>query len=207
MYTETPLHPTAPLPQLPGGRPSTEGTLALVIDPHALSGRGRGLLVTAAANITPELMNRMIHAGRGISVLLVDVQTAFELGLRDMPMTTSTRPRLKETPRYLCSIEAVSGVTTGISAEDRAQTIRMAGRANASPEHFVSPGHVMPLLVPSDPNREGTLHKSALELVKATSDSRAAAACDVLDDDGDTASLQKCLQIARERGYPVVVAA
>jgi 3,4-dihydroxy 2-butanone 4-phosphate synthase/GTP cyclohydrolase II len=207
MHTEIAPPPTSSLLQLHRQPPSTEGTLALVLDPYALSGRGRGLLVTAAANVTPELINRMIHAGRGISVLLVDVQTAFELGLRDMPRTTSTRPRLKDVPRYLCSIEAVTGVTTGISAEDRAHTIRTAGRASASPEHFVSPGHVMPMLVPSRPQREGVLHKCAIDLVKSTSDSRAAAACEILDDDGDTASFYRCLQIAREHGFPVVLAA
>lgn len=186
----------------------TEGVLAVVVDPLALEGRGRGLLVTAASHVTPELMNRMIHLGLGISVLLVDLHAAFVLGLRDMPVTGANRQRDAASPRYLCSIEAADCASTGISAEDRAHTLRTAGRADAGPEHLVMPGHVVPLLVPPQSSSgRASLHQAALQLVRETSGCIVAAACDILDGEGDIADAAVCEALARRHGLGLMVLA
>jgi 3,4-dihydroxy 2-butanone 4-phosphate synthase/GTP cyclohydrolase II len=101
-----------------------------------------GDLVLAADHVTPEAINFMARFGRGLICMPITDERARQLNLA--PMTPVNRS--VHGTNFTVSIEAAHGVTTGISAADRAHTIRVAAAANATPADLVHPGHVFPLI-------------------------------------------------------------
>src|SRR5580704_9247763 len=101
-----------------------------------------GDLVIPAQFATPEAINFMAKYGRGLICLAMKKKQVDRLGLPLMSQHNGTRHRTA----FTVSIEAREGVTTGISAADRAHTIQTAISPNAGPQNIVTPGHVFPLL-------------------------------------------------------------
>src|SRR5277367_2325507 len=116
-----------------------EGRMIIVVDDADRENEGD--LVIAAQFATPETINFMAVHARGLICLCLTEERADDLGLR--PMTEHNEAPLGTA--FTISVEAREGVTTGISAADRAHTIQVAIAANASPNDLVSPGHVFPL--------------------------------------------------------------
>ena len=101
-----------------------------------------GDLVMAAEHVTPEAINFMARYGRGLICMPMTKDRCDRLGLRQMVEENRESHRTK----FTVSIDAAEGVSSGISAADRATTIAKAAAPDASPSHFVQPGHVFPLL-------------------------------------------------------------
>ncbi len=156
--------------------------LALLRDETASS--SRGVLVATAALATPELVNEVLHLGGGHLFVALSPQRANDFLLERMDRGI-TNQRGERRLDLLSSVEAREGVTTGISAADRARTIRILGEDTPRPRALVRPGHIFPLLT-----REGgvlvrnALPEGAIDLVQASGAPDAALLSDVLGPDG-----------------------
>src|SRR3954470_3232898 len=141
-------------------------------------------LVCAAELVTPAVMAMMIREGSGIVCLCMLPAKASELRLR--PMVEVNRSR--HATAFTQSIEAAHGVTTGVSAADRVQTIRCALRSTLEHNEIVSPGHVFPLIA----RRGGTLERqghteAAVDLASLSGLKPAGVLCELMSPDGSMA--------------------
>src|SRR5579883_2156131 len=115
------------------------GRMIVVVDDEDRENEGD--VIIPAEKVTPEAINFMAMHARGLVCLSLEADRVAALGL---PMMTSQNRSPRQTA-FTVSIEARHGVTTGISAHDRAHTIRVAVSPTARPEDLISPGHVFPL--------------------------------------------------------------
>jgi 3,4-dihydroxy 2-butanone 4-phosphate synthase/GTP cyclohydrolase II len=164
------------------------GGLAILVDEQG----SRGDLVAVARTVSADAINSMAVDAGGLIAVAITPGRRDQLGLRPMPGT-----------RFPATVEAASGVTTGISAADRALTIRVVADAAAGPDALVSPGHVVPLVAAPDGllARWGRL-EAAIDLADLA-DSPAAAICEVLDHDGRLADIPSMLALAERSGTPL----
>ena len=116
------------------------GRMVVLVDDEDRENEGD--LIFAADFVTPDKINFLAKNGRGLICMPITVEHAERLRLP--PMTP--RNRSVHGTNFTVSIEAAQGISTGISAADRALTIRVASRADARPEDIVQPGHVFPLI-------------------------------------------------------------
>ena len=140
-----------------------------------------GDLIIPAQMATPDAINFMAAHGRGLICLALTQERADQLGLE--PMTRSNRSR-HETA-FTVSIEAREGVTTGISAADRARTVSVAIDAGQDPDDIVSPGHVFPLVA-----REGGVlvraghTEAAVDISRLAGLNPSGVICEIMSEDG-----------------------
>jgi 3,4-dihydroxy 2-butanone 4-phosphate synthase/GTP cyclohydrolase II len=160
-----------------------------------------GDLTIAAQFATPEAINFMAKEGRGLICLCLTGERCDELGLR--PMTYNN-----ETPNetaFTIAIEAREGVTTGISAADRARTIQVAIDATKGPRDIVQPGHVFPLRA----KLGGVLERAgqteaAVDLARLAGLNPAGVICEIMKDDGTMARVPDLIPYCREHGIKLV---
>jgi 3,4-dihydroxy 2-butanone 4-phosphate synthase/GTP cyclohydrolase II len=158
------------------------GKMIVLVDDE--SRENEGDLVCAAQKATPEVINFMARLGRGLICLPMTNARADQLGLHPQAPTNTS---LMGTA-FTVSIDAATGVTTGISAADRARTIRLACEESAQPNDFVRPGHVFPLRA-----RDGGVlvrtgqTEGAVDLARLAGLSPLAAICEIMNDDGTMA--------------------
>ena len=154
---------------------------------------GEAHLCSAAELVTPETINFMATHGRGLICLTMTEERLRSLGIPLMVPDALPAPRR----RFGASIEARRGVTTGISASDRATTIQAAMAPDAGPDDLVMPGHVFPIV-----GRKGGvlvragLTEGSIDLVRLAGLQPAAAVCAVLRDDGTLAGLDDLEHLA-----------
>jgi len=178
------------------------GRLVMLGSSRQRDGRGRTILCGVAGLMTEEKVTRMCVHGRGLVSITVDALTAFHLGLRRMSGTTrGTRGDAE----FLVSIEASACEGTGISASDRAMTMRAAGSPHANQDDLTMPGHVMPLLVPETVSFDASLPEIAHAIIIRHTAYSVAAWCDVLDEAGDVASLNESIRLGESLDIPVFV--
>src|SRR5713101_1693394 len=176
-----------------------QGKMIVLVDDDAE--KGEADLCLAAELTTPEAVNFMATHGRGLICLSLTEDKMRELSIPLLGLVHSaTRQRV-----FGASIEARVGVTTGISAYDRAITITTAVRENAGPEDLVMPGHVHPLLA----HRGGVLvcaglSEGALDLARLAGLKPAATLCTILRDDGAVAQREDIEEFAQQHGLKVV---
>lgn len=115
------------------------GKMVILVDEEDRENEGD--LVLAAEFVTPEAINFMAKFGRGLICLTLTEERCHQLKLS--PMVAANHS--SHGTNFTVSIEAASGVTTGISAADRARTIQVAVKKEAKPEDIVQPGHIFPL--------------------------------------------------------------
>jgi 3,4-dihydroxy 2-butanone 4-phosphate synthase / GTP cyclohydrolase II len=147
-----------------------------------------GDLCMAAELVTPETVNFMVLHGRGLVCLTLTEEQVQRLDLPMMGAPGRSGPKLGTA--FTVSIEAREGVTTGISAADRAHTIRVASRPDARPEHVVVPGHIFPLQA----RHGGVLVRAgqtegSVDLARLAGLSPAGVICEIIRDDGTMARL------------------
>lgn len=158
-------------------------------------------LMIAARHVTPEAINFMATFGRGLICLAITQARADRLGLSLVNPGTH-----RQTGRpFARSIEAASGVSTGISAADRARTVQVAMAESASAEDIHSPGHVFPLIAQSG----GVLARpsaieASIDLARMAGAGEAAVICSVMRDDGEMARIDDIGDLLRE--YRLAVA-
>jgi 3,4-dihydroxy 2-butanone 4-phosphate synthase/GTP cyclohydrolase II len=156
-----------------------------------------GDLVIAAEKVTPDAINFMIRHGRGLVCLALSGEKVDALRLA--PMTGLNESRYGTA--FTVSIEARTGVTTGISAHDRARTILAAVKSDARPEDLVSPGHVFPLRA-----REGGVlvragqTEGAVDLTRLAGLAPAGVICEIMNEDGTMARLDDLEKFTRTHG-------
>jgi 3,4-dihydroxy 2-butanone 4-phosphate synthase/GTP cyclohydrolase II len=165
----------------------------------------RGFFLGVAALATPESVNTALLWGRGLTCFSVTAERAMALGL----LLGGELRDGHRGPIFLRSVEAATCEGTGISAADRAETLRAAGAPGAGLTSLKSPGHVMPVLVmPTLAGFKGDNHGSsaetALALVRRHAGAEVPAWTDILDDEGELASPAHCRALAELLALPLL---
>ena len=154
-----------------------------------------GDLLVAAEFVTPETINFMARYGRGLICLTLTEQKCRSLSLP--LMVVNNRSPLGT--NFTLSIEAAQGVTTGISAADRARTVQVAIRPDASPADLVRPGHIFPLMAQDGGVLVRAGHTEAgCDLARLAGLSPAAVICEVLKENGEMARLPDLIEFAAQ---------
>lgn len=155
----------------------------------------------AARHITPEAVNFMATHGRGLICLALTPARAMRLGIQ---LINPGREQQSGRPHGR-SVEAATGITTGISAADRARTIEVAVAEGASADDLVSPGHVFPLITAEGGVAERpAAAEAAVELCRRAGAGDAAAICSILRDDGEMARPDDIAALMAEHGIPAI---
>ncbi len=174
------------------------GKMVILVDDEERENEGD--LVLAAEFVTPEAINFMARFGRGLICLTLTEERCRQLELP--PMVSNNRSPHRTA--FTVSIEAAEGVTTGISAADRAQTVRAATRADASARDIVQPGHIFPLQAQAGGVLVRAGHTEAgCDLSKLAGLMPAAVICEILKDDGEMARLPDLIEFAAIHGLKV----
>ena len=169
------------------------GRMFILVDDEDRENEGD--LVIPAQMATPDAINFMVRHGRGLVCLALTKERADQLGLE--PMTRTNRSR-NETA-FTVSIEAREGVTTGISAADRARTISVAIDGSKGPDDIVTPGHVFPLVAKDGGVLVRTGHtEAAVDVARLAGLNPSGVICEVMKDDGTMARLDDLIPFAQK---------
>ena len=178
------------------------GRMIVVVDDQDRENEGD--LVAAAEKVTPETINFMARHGRGLVCVALTGERCDAL---DLPPMVERNTSLHETA-FCVSVEAARGTTTGISAHDRAATVRALVDPATRPDDLRRPGHMFPLRA-----REGGVLKraghteAAVDLARIAGLEPAGVLCEIMDDDGRMARLPRLVAFAREHGLGVLTVA
>jgi 3,4-dihydroxy 2-butanone 4-phosphate synthase/GTP cyclohydrolase II len=171
------------------------GRMFILVDDEDRENEGD--LVIPAQMATPDSVNFMARHGRGLICLALTKERADQLGLE--PMTRTNRSR-NETA-FTVSIEAKDGISTGISAADRARTIAVAIDASYGPEAIVSPGHVFPLVAkPGGVLVRAGHTEAAVDVSRLAGLNPSGVICEIMREDGTMARLDDLMDFARAHG-------
>jgi len=178
------------------------GKMIILVDDEDRENEGD--LTMAAERVTPEAINFMAKYGRGLICLAMDPEIIERLLL---PLMVYDNRSTYKTA-FTVSIEARQGVTTGISAADRAHTILTAVADDAKPEDLVQPGHVFPLRA----RRGGVLFRTgqtegSVDLAKLAHLKPAAVICEIMNDDGTMARLPDLEKFSEQHGIKIATVA
>ena len=174
------------------------GRMVVLVDEEDRENEGD--LLMAAEFVTPDAINFMARYGRGLICLTLTEERCRQLNL---PLMVSQN-RSPLGTNFTVSIEAAEGVTTGISAADRARTVQAAIRADASPRDIVQPGHIFPLMAQDGGVLVRAGHTEAgCDLAHLAGLMPAAVICEILKDDGEMARLPDLVPFAREHGLKI----
>ncbi len=177
------------------------GRMIVVIDDKDRENEGD--IVAAAELVTPEIITFMATQGRGLICLPLASERVKELQL---PPMVSENTEHWETA-FTVSMDA-KGVSTGISAADRALTARLAADAKVGPDSFVRPGHIFPLEAqPGGVLKRAGHTEAAVDLARMAGMSPAAVICEIMKDDGTMARTPDLLAFAEQHGLKVVTIA
>ena len=154
-----------------------------------------GDLVMAASKVTPEAVNFMAKNGRGLICVPLAATRARQLGLQRM---VAHNRELHRTD-FTVSVDAAKGVTTGISARDRAKTIRMLAGTKSGPADLTEPGHVFPLQAREGGVLQRAGHtEAAVDLVRLAGLDATGVICEILNEDGSMARLNDLQKFRRK---------
>ena len=169
------------------------GKMVVLVDEEDRENEGD--LVLAADHVTAEAVNFMAKHGRGLICLTLTRERCQQLNLPLMVRDNGTSMGTN----FTVSIEAASGVTTGISAADRALTIKTAVAPNAKPSDLVQPGHIFPLMAQPGGVLIRSGHTEAgCDLAALAGCSPTSVICEIMKDDGSMARLPDLLNFAKE---------
>ena len=179
-------------------RDIAEGKLVIVTDDADRENEGD--LVMAAEKATPEAVNFMTKFGRGLICVPVSNARAEQLGLQRMVAQNREMYRTD----FTVSVDAARGVTTGISAHDRAATINTIADPNSKPEDLVQPGHIFPLRAREGGVLQRAGHtEAAVDLARLAGLQAAGVLCEILHDDGTMARLPELMEFKRQHGLRI----
>lgn len=178
------------------------GRMVILVDDE--NRENEGDLMAAADKITPEIVNFMITYGRGVLCLALTPEKVDQLGLPQM----SGHNQSPFQTAFTVSIEARQGVTTGVSAADRAATILAASRPEAGPLDVVTPGHVFPLRArPGGVLVRAGQTEGSVDLARLAGLNPAGVICEVVNDDGSMARLPDLEIFAQKHNLKIVTVA
>ena len=176
-----------------------KGEMLVVVDDEDRENEGD--LVCAAETISPEKINFMAKHGRGLICLPLDSEIVKRLNI---PLMVSNNNATMGT-NFTISIEASTGVTTGISAADRARTIKVAIDPNSSAKDIRSPGHVFPLsALEGGVLRRAGHTEAAVDLAKMSNMLPAGVICEIMNEDGTMARVPDLKKFADHHGIKII---
>jgi 3,4-dihydroxy 2-butanone 4-phosphate synthase/GTP cyclohydrolase II len=174
------------------------GRMVILVDEEDRENEGD--LVMAAEHVTPEAINFMVKHARGLVCLTLTDERCRQLGLKQMVSDNQT----PHGTAFTVSIEAATGVTTGISAADRAITIQAAVAKNARPDDIIQPGHIFPLRAQPGGVLVRAGHTEAgCDLMAMADLEPASVICEILKEDGTMARLPDLLEFGAEHGLKI----
>jgi len=170
-----------------------KGKMIIVTDDEKRENEGD--LVMSAAKVTPRAINFMAKNGRGLICVPLSVERARFMKLQ--PMVEENRDNFETA--FTVSVDAKNDITTGISAHDRAHTIRILTNIKARPGDLISPGHIFPLVgkVGGVLTRAGHT-EAAIDLAKLSGHSPAGVICEIMNEDGTMARLPQLIKFAKK---------
>ena len=169
------------------------GRMVIVVDDADRENEGD--LVMAAESATPEAINFMARFGRGLICVPTTSERLKQLGIEQM--VVQNRDTFKTD--FQISVDAAKGISTGISAGDRARTIRVMAQPAALPEDLVQPGHVFPLRAKAGGVLQRAGHtEAAVDLVRIAGKRPIAVICEIMSDDGSMARLPELRKFAKK---------
>ena len=176
-----------------------EGRLVIVLDDEDRENEGD--LVCAAEAVTPEIINFMATHGRGLVCMPMTPERLDELQIPPMVEKNTAR----RGTAFCVSIEARQDITTGISAADRAQTIRKAVDPKTRPDDLARPGHVFPLKAsPGGVLKRAGHTEASVDLCRLAGKLPSAVICEIMNEDGSMARLDRLEPFAREHGLKMI---
>lgn len=177
-----------------------KGKLIIVVDDEDRENEGD--FVTAAQNVTPEIINFMSKHGRGLICAPITEQRADELELKLMVENNTV---LHQTP-FTVSIDLIGyGCTTGISAPDRAKTVQALINPDIKPEELGRPGHIFPLRArPGGVLRRAGHTEATVDLARLAGMEPAGVLVEIMNDDGTMARLPELMEIAKEHDFKII---
>ncbi|MFZ0034756.1 MAG: bifunctional 3,4-dihydroxy-2-butanone-4-phosphate synthase/GTP cyclohydrolase II [Sedimentisphaerales bacterium] len=175
-----------------------KGRMVVLVD--AEDRENEGDLLCAAEKVTPEIINFMAKFGRGLICLPLTAEKCDSLGL--YPQTIENTARFETA--FTVSIDAAEGVSTGISAADRARTIQVAIAEGTKPADFVRPGHVFPLRA----RKGGVLVRAgqtegAVDLTRLAGLKSAGVICEIMNEDGSMARVPQLLKFCEKNNLKI----
>jgi 3,4-dihydroxy 2-butanone 4-phosphate synthase/GTP cyclohydrolase II len=186
----------APIPELVADLAA--GKMVILVDEEDRENEGD--LILAADHVTPEAINFMARHARGLICLTLTRERCERLHLPPM----AAKNGAQHGTAFTVSIEAASGVTTGISAADRARTVQAAVRRDAKPSDLVQPGHIFPLQAQDGGVLMRAGHTEAgCDLAAMAGLTPAAVICEVMNDDGTMARLPDLVVFAERHGLRI----
>jgi 3,4-dihydroxy 2-butanone 4-phosphate synthase/GTP cyclohydrolase II len=175
-----------------------KGNIVVLVDDEDRENEGD--LIFAADFVTPEKINFLAKHGRGLICMPITAEHAQRLRLTPMALQN----RSVHGTNFTVAIEAAEGVSTGISAADRALTIRVATRPDAKPEHIVQPGHVFPLVAqPGGVLMRAGHTEACCDLARLAGLNPAAVLCEIMNDDGSMARLPDLIPFAQRHSLKI----
>jgi 3,4-dihydroxy 2-butanone 4-phosphate synthase/GTP cyclohydrolase II len=175
------------------------GKFVIVVDDEDRENEGD--FIIAAEKITPDDVNFMLHEGRGVLCAPITVQRCKELGL-DRQVSDNTS--ILGTP-FTITVDKLDGCTTGVSAHDRAATIRALADPNSTPQTFGRPGHINPLYA----QEKGVLRRAghteaAIDLARLAGLQPAAALIEIMNEDGTMARMPELRKKSEQFGLKII---
>ncbi|KAF0098644.1 MAG: ribBA [Rhodospirillaceae bacterium] len=175
-----------------------KGRMFILVDDEDRENEGD--LVIPAQWATPDAINFMARHARGLICLALTRERVEQLGLPLMSQNNRTR----HSTAFTVSIEAREGVTTGISAADRARTVSVAIDPSCGPQDIVTPGHVFPLVARDGGTLERTGHtEAAVDLARLAGLNPAGVICEIMNDDGTMARRNDLITFAQRHGLKI----
>ena len=170
-----------------------KGRMVIIVDDADRENEGD--LIMAAEHVTPKAINFMARFGRGLICVPTTEERLKQLGIERM--VSQNRESFKTD--FQVSVDAARGISTGISAADRAETIKVMTDPTAVPEDLVQPGHIFPLRARSGGVLQRAGHtEAAVDLVKLAGCRPIGVICEVLKDDGSMARLPDLVKFAKK---------
>ena len=176
-----------------------KGRIVIVVDDE--NRENEGDFITSGELVTPENINFMTKEGRGLICTPVSEEIAEKLNL--YPMVADNRE--VEGADFRVSVDAAKNITTGISAYDRATTIKVIANKNSKPNDLLRPGHVFPLVA----KKYGVLRRAghteaAIDLCKISGLAETAVICEIMNDDGTMARLPQLKKVAKKFNINII---
>jgi 3,4-dihydroxy 2-butanone 4-phosphate synthase/GTP cyclohydrolase II len=175
------------------------GKMVIVTDDEARENEGD--LVMAASKVTPQAVNQMLLHARGLICVPMHSHQLRRLGIT--PMAAENRESQKTD--FAISVDAAEGITTGISAYDRAETIRILSDSKSVSEQLVQPGHVFPLRAkPGGVLQRAGHTEAAVDLAQLAGLNPSGVICEILNEDGSLARLPDLIKFKAKHGLKLI---
>jgi 3,4-dihydroxy 2-butanone 4-phosphate synthase / GTP cyclohydrolase II len=175
-----------------------DGEMLILVDDE--NRENEGDLVMAAEHVTPDAVNFMVTYGRGMVCVPITEDRACELGLSPM---CSDNTALHGT-HFTVTVDAKHGISTGISAPDRAKTIRLMVDKNLKPDDLARPGHIFPLIARNGGVLRRAGHTEAtVDMARLAGLEPAAVLCEILNEDGTMARVPQLEKFSKKHNLPI----